>query len=161
MDALGLLKIRVLRGNNLAVRDTMTSDPYVVVECGSQRVKTEVVQDNCNPVWDEDLTIYVKDLNAPINIDTFTYDDNMGNAKIDIKPIVECVRMGLESSPDGTKVERVQPSLDNCLAEESCVVWSEGKMIQDMILKLRDAECGEILVQIEWRDLPGSKGILV
>ncbi|CAA0820556.1 phosphoglucomutase- putative / glucose phosphomutase- putative [Striga hermonthica] len=162
MDALGLLKIRVLRGNNLAVRDTMTSDPYVVVECGSQRVKTEVVQDNCNPVWNEDLTIYVKDLNAPINIfvydkDTFTYDDNMGNAKIDIKPLVECVRMGLESSPDGTKVEKVHPSRENCLAEESCVVWSEGKMIQDMILKLRDAECGEVLVQIEWRDLPARR----
>lgn len=36
MDGLGLLRIRVLRGINLAVRDTRTSDPYVVIDCASQ-----------------------------------------------------------------------------------------------------------------------------
>ncbi|GER44660.1 calcium-dependent lipid-binding family protein [Striga asiatica] len=166
MDALGLLKIRVIRGINLAVRDTRTSDPYVAVECGSQRVKTGVVKDNCNPVWNEELTIYIKDLNAPITIsvydkDTFTNDDNMGNAKIDIKPLIECVKMGLQSLPEGTKVERVQPSHENCLVDESCVVWNKGNMVQDMILRLRNAECGEVQVQIEWRDLPGCKGLQV
>lgn len=36
MDALGLLRIRVRRGINLAVRDiARSSDPYVIVECGS------------------------------------------------------------------------------------------------------------------------------
>lgn len=36
MDALGLLKIRVRRGINLAVRDTVSSDPYVVISSGTQ-----------------------------------------------------------------------------------------------------------------------------
>lgn len=31
---LGLLRIRVLRGSNLAVRDTRSSDPFVVVTMG-------------------------------------------------------------------------------------------------------------------------------
>lgn len=31
-----------------------------------QRVKTKVVRGNCNPVWNEELTIYIKDLDVPI-----------------------------------------------------------------------------------------------
>ncbi|KAK6134176.1 hypothetical protein DH2020_032066 [Rehmannia glutinosa] len=164
MDFLGLLRIRVRRGINLAVRDTVSSDPYCVLSCGTQKVKTKVVRGNCNPVWNEELTIYIKDLNVPILLsvydkDTFTGDDSMGNAQIDIKPLVECLRMGLESLPDGTKVDRVQPSRENCLADESCVIWNQGKMTQDMILRLKDVECGEVDVQIEWIHLPGSKGL--
>ncbi|KAK4479719.1 hypothetical protein RD792_015251 [Penstemon davidsonii] len=130
-----------------------------------QKVKTRVVKGNCNPTWNEELTIYIKDLNAPIVLsvydkDTFTGDDSMGNAKIDIQPLVECLRMGLQALPDGTKVDRVQPSKDNYLADESCIIWNKGKMTQDMILRLRNVECGKVEVQIEWIDLPGSKGLL-
>ncbi|KAK4479717.1 hypothetical protein RD792_015249 [Penstemon davidsonii] len=165
MDVLGLLRIRVRRGINLAVRDTISSDPYVTITCGTQKVKTRVVKGNCNPTWNEELTIYIKDLNAPIVLsvydkDTFTGDDSMGNAKIDIQPLVECLRMGLQALPDGTKVDRVQPSKDNYLADESCIIWNKGKMTQDMILRLRNVECGKVEVQIEWIDLPGSKGLL-
>jgi hypothetical protein len=35
-NLLGLLRIRVKRGNNLAVRDLGTSDPYVVITMGKQ-----------------------------------------------------------------------------------------------------------------------------
>lgn len=35
-DLLGLLRIRIKRGVNLAVRDVNTSDPYVVVRMGKQ-----------------------------------------------------------------------------------------------------------------------------
>ncbi|XP_073281409.1 protein C2-DOMAIN ABA-RELATED 7-like [Primulina huaijiensis] len=164
MDALGLLKVRVRRGINLAVRDTVSSDPYVVISSGTQKVKTSVVKDNCNPVWNEELTISIKDLNVPIVLsvydkDTFTVDDSMGNAEIDIKPYVECLKMGLQGLPDGTKVDRVQPGRNNCLSDESCVVWNKGKMTQDMILRLRNVERGEVEVQVEWVDLPGCKGL--
>lgn len=33
---LGLLRIRVRRGINLAVRDVRTSDPYIVIKMGKQ-----------------------------------------------------------------------------------------------------------------------------
>ncbi|KAG8382747.1 hypothetical protein BUALT_Bualt05G0109400 [Buddleja alternifolia] len=162
MDALGLLRIRVRRGINLAVRDTASSDPYVAITCGSQKVRTRVEKNNCNPVWNEDLTIYIKDLNTPIVLsvydkDTFTGDDSMGTAQIDIKPYMDCLKMGLEGLPDGTKVGRVEPSRDNCLSDESYVVWNKGKISQDMNLRLRNVECGEVEVQIEWINLPGSK----
>ncbi|XP_073130975.1 protein C2-DOMAIN ABA-RELATED 7-like [Henckelia pumila] len=164
MDALGLLRIRVKRGINLAVRDAATSDPYVVVTCGEQRVKTKAVKDNCNPVWDEELTIYIKYLDVPIILsvydkDTFTGDDSMGDAQIDIKPYVECLKMGLQDLPDGTKVDRVQPGRENCLADESCVVWNKGKMTQDMILRLRNVESGEVEIQVEWIDILGCDSL--
>ncbi|CAA0817172.1 Calcium-dependent lipid-binding (CaLB domain) family protein [Striga hermonthica] len=128
------------------------------------KVKTRVVRGNCNPVWNEELTIYIKDLNVPITFsvydkDTFTVDDSMGKANIDIKPLIDCLKMGLQSLPNGTKVDRVQPNRDNCLADESCIVWNNGKMTQDMILRLKDVECGEVDIQIEWIDLPGGKGL--
>lgn len=35
-DLLGLLRIRIKRGVNLAIRDVNTSDPYIVVKMGKQ-----------------------------------------------------------------------------------------------------------------------------
>lgn len=83
----------------------------------------------------------------------------MGNAHIDIKPYIEYLRKGLQGLPDGTEVGRVQPSRENWLAEDSRILWNKGKMTQDMTLRLRNVECGEIQVQIEWLDLPGSRGL--
>uniref|UniRef100_A0A7N0TC04 Uncharacterized protein n=1 Tax=Kalanchoe fedtschenkoi TaxID=63787 RepID=A0A7N0TC04_KALFE len=60
------------------------------------------------------------------------------------------------SSEDGTIVARVQPSKHNDLAKESCIFWKSGKLLQDMTLRLKNVECGEVDLQIEWIDLPGS-----
>lgn len=89
--------------------------------------------------------------------DTFTVDDKMGDAEIDIKPYVECLQMGLENMPEGCIVKRIQPTRENCLSDESHCVWTNGKIVQDMILRLRNVECGEVVVQIEWINLPGCK----
>lgn len=129
-----------------------------------QKLKTRVVKDNCNPEWNEELTLSIADTDVPINLvvydsDTFTLDDKMGDAEIDIKPYVECLKMGLENLPTGTVISRVQPSRTNCLADESCCVWDNGKIRQDMLLRLRNVECGEVEVQIEWINIPGCRGL--
>ena len=92
--------------------------------------------------------------------DTFTVDDKMGDAEIDIKPYIECHKMGLKNLRDGCVVKRVQPNRENCLSDESPCIWNNGKIVQDMSLRLRNVECGEIIVQIEWINLPGCKGLL-
>ncbi|XP_071927177.1 protein C2-DOMAIN ABA-RELATED 7 [Coffea arabica] len=165
MNSCGLLRIKVCKGINLAVRDTVShsSDPYVVVSHAGQAVKTSVVNKNCSPVWNESLTLSLKDPNVPFVLrvfdkDTFTGDDPMGDAEFNVKPFLECLKMGLQDLPDGTKVDRVQPSHDNCLADESCIVWNQGKMFQKMILRLRNVECGEVEIQLEWLDYPGFRG---
>ncbi|KAF4373567.1 hypothetical protein F8388_025261 [Cannabis sativa] len=141
MDSLlGLLRIRVKRGINLAVRDVRSSDPYLVVRMGKQKLKTRVVKKDVNPEWNEDLTLSVTDSNLPIIM-----DDKMGDAEFNIKSYIEALKMNLDSDlPSGTIITRVQPSRQNCLAEESCIMWSEGKVIQDLCLRLRNVECGEV-----------------
>ncbi|ONM51000.1 Pentatricopeptide repeat-containing protein ELI1 chloroplastic [Zea mays] len=62
MDGLvGLLKVRVVRGINLAYRDARGSDPYVVLRLGKKKLKTSVKKRSVNPIWHEELTLTVTD----------------------------------------------------------------------------------------------------
>ncbi|GAB4828753.1 hypothetical protein Ancab_018422 [Ancistrocladus abbreviatus] len=159
---IGLLKIRVIRGINLAVRDSIstTSDPYIVFSVGCQKLKTRVIKGDCNPEWNDELTLTITDPKIPIKLnvfdkDTLTDDDEMGTAEIDIRPYLECLQMGLEHLPVGTSVKKIQPDKNNCLADESKVIWMDnGRIVQDMILRLQNVESGEVQLQIEWKDLP-------
>ncbi|KAI5407364.1 protein C2-DOMAIN ABA-RELATED 1 [Lathyrus oleraceus] len=163
-NLLGLLKIHVQRGVNLAIRDVKTSDPYVVIKMDKQKLKTRVVKKNLNPEWNEDLTLSISDPKTPIHLhvydkDTFSLDDKMGDAEFDIGPFVEAIKMRLEGLPNETIVTKVAPSRQNCLAEASHIVWKDGKVFQNMVLRLRNVECGEVELQLHWVDIPGSRGM--
>ncbi|XP_043696386.1 protein C2-DOMAIN ABA-RELATED 4-like isoform X2 [Telopea speciosissima] len=131
-NLLGLLRIRVKRGINLAIRDVRSSDPYVVVKMGKQ-------------------TVY--------DHDTFSKDDKMGDAEFEINTFIDVLKMSLDGFPSGTTITRIPPSRQNCFVEDSCVIWQNGKVIQDMCLRLKNVECGELELQLQWIDLPGSKGL--
>ncbi|KAI3796128.1 hypothetical protein L1987_38792 [Smallanthus sonchifolius] len=155
---MGILRLTIKKGTNLAIRDWTrgTSDPYVVATLDHQKTKTKVVSDNCNPVWDCDLTMIIKDPKAPITLtvhdkDTFSDDDNMGVTSLDLNPYVECMEMctDLHHLPVGTKLETVQPDERNNLVEESYIIWNKDAITQDMLLRLNNVETGEIEVQIE------------
>ncbi|KAL0788094.1 hypothetical protein Bca101_004340 [Brassica carinata] len=159
-----LFQIRIRRGVNLAVRDINSSDPYIVVKMGKQKLKTRVISKDVNPEWNEDLTLSVTDPSLTVLLtvydhDMFSKDDKMGDAEFEIKPYIEALRMQLDGLPSGTIVTTVQPSRRNCLAEESKVTWIDGKLVQDLVLRLRHVECGEVEAQLQWIDLPGSKGL--
>ncbi|XP_021296434.1 protein C2-DOMAIN ABA-RELATED 1-like [Herrania umbratica] len=163
-DLMGLLRIHVQRGVNLAVRDVVSSDPYVVVRMGRQKLKTRVVKKSVNPEWNDDLTLSVADPSLPVKLavfdkDIFSLDDKMGDAEFEIGPFIEAVKMRLEGLPSGTVIRKIQPSRQNCLSEESCIIWSNGKVVQNMFLRLRNVECGEVELQLEWIHVPGSRGL--
>ncbi|CAD5190301.1 unnamed protein product [Musa acuminata subsp. malaccensis] len=152
---LGLLKVRVLRGVNLAYRDARGSDPYVVLRMGSQKVKTGVKKKNVNPEWNEELTLSVSDHIQPIKLevydkDTFSRDDQMGEAELDILPLLEAAKMDLSGVPDSSIITSVKPGRQNCLVGESHIKWMGGKLVQDIILRLRNVECGEVELQLTW-----------
>lgn len=163
-NILGLLRIRVKRGMDLAIRDFRSSDPYVVVRLGKQKLKTRVVKKCLNPQWNEDLTLCVTDPNQPVRLmvydkDTFTFDDKMGDAEFDIKPFLEAVKMNLKGIPSGTIITRVKPGRQNCLVEESDVMWVDGEVMQNMFLRLRNVERGEVELELRWTDVPGTRGL--
>ncbi|KAK1422101.1 hypothetical protein QVD17_24986 [Tagetes erecta] len=160
---MGLLRIHINRGVNLPVKDASSSDPYVIITMGQQILKTRVVKNDINPVWDEDLTLSIAEP-LPIELevrdkDTFTKDDKMGNAMFDIHPFLEAIRMRLVDLPNGTIITTVKPTRTNCLAEESPITWTDGKVVQNMILRLQNVPCGEVELQISWIDIPGCRGL--
>ncbi|KAL4180920.1 hypothetical protein AMTRI_Chr12g234780 [Amborella trichopoda] len=185
---MGLLRVRVMKGINLAVRDVKSSNPYVVLTMGEQgsicismsqascnckeklynphlfRLKTRVIDNNLNPVWNEELTFSIAPPILPVKLnvydkDTFTKDDKMGEAVFEIQTLIECARLNLEGVPSGAVIRTVAPSEHNCLAEESLICRTDGKVIQDLRLRLRNVECGEVELQLEWIIVPGSMGI--
>ncbi|XP_071700885.1 protein C2-DOMAIN ABA-RELATED 4-like [Rutidosis leptorrhynchoides] len=160
-NLLGLLRIRIKRGINLAIRDFRSSDPYCVIILGEQRLKTHIIDRDLNPVWNEDLTLSIEDPDMPVQLmvfdhDTFSRDDEMGDAYFDIKAFLETQKMNLESDsvPNGTTLKRIKPSSSNYLSEESCIIWQDGNVVQNILLKLRNVECGEIELELHWIDLP-------
>ncbi|XP_056175819.1 protein C2-DOMAIN ABA-RELATED 4-like [Syzygium oleosum] len=161
---LGLLRIHVHRGVNLAIRDLRSSDPYVVIRMGKHKLKTRVIKKNLNPEWNDELTLSIADPSLSIKLmvydkDKFKLDDKMGDAEIHIGPFLDALRMRLDDVQSGTVITRVKPGRDNCLAEESCIVWSDGKVVQDMVLRLCNVERGEVELQLQWIDVPGSRGL--
>lgn len=80
--------------------------------------------------------------------DTFSFDDKMGDADIDVAPFLKASKMHLKGAPDGITLSKVQPTKLNCLTEESCIVWSGGRIVQNMILRLQNVECGEVELQL-------------
>ncbi|XP_072955508.1 protein C2-DOMAIN ABA-RELATED 3-like [Typha angustifolia] len=157
---LGLLRVKVVRGINLAYRDARGSDPYVILKLGNQKLKTSVKKKNVNPEWNEDLTLSIANPVVPIRLevydkDTFSKDDKMGDAEIDIQPFVEVAKLDLEGISSGSVVRAVRPCKENCLADESHVIWKNEKIVQNMILRLRNVESGEVELQLQWVKMPG------
>ncbi|XP_062223386.1 GTPase activating protein 1-like [Phragmites australis] len=159
----GLVKVRVVKGVNLAVRDLRSSDPYVVVRIGNQKLKTRVIKKSTNPEWNEELTLSIEDPSVPVRLEVFDkdtfIDDSMGNAELDIRPLVEVVKMKLQDVADNTVAKKLVPNRQNYLAEESTIYIFEGKVKQDLVVRLKNVECGEIELQLQWVDVPGSKGV--
>ncbi|XP_051115105.1 GTPase activating protein 1-like [Andrographis paniculata] len=160
MMMLGLLRISVIRGINLAKRDSTSSDPYVIVKMGKQKLKTRVVKKSLNPEWNEELTLSITDPNLPIKFlvydkDTF-FDDKMGDAELDIKTFIEIVNLQMKDAPDKTIITTIKPQRDNCLSEESSIVWEDGNLVQHMFLRLRNVESGEIELKLRWINVPSS-----
>ncbi|KAH9615491.1 hypothetical protein KSS87_010976 [Heliosperma pusillum] len=159
-----LLRIKIIRGINLAIRDFKSSDPYVILQHGTHKLKTRYVRKTLNPEWNEELTLSVMNPYDSVKLyvydhDTFSLDDKMGDAEFDIKCFMEAIKMNLEGLPDGTVITKVKPERHNCISEESSIVWMKGKVTQTMFLRLRNVEKGEIQLQIEQMDAASPRGV--
>ncbi|KAA3478578.1 putative ADP-ribosylation factor GTPase-activating protein AGD13 [Gossypium australe] len=159
VEYIGLLKVKVVKGINLAIRDMMTSDPYVVLTLGKQTIQTAVIKSNLNPVWNEELMLSVPQNFGPVKLqvydyDTFSADDIMGEAEIDIQPLItSAMAYGDPEMFSNMQIGKWLKSQDNALIEDSIVNIIDGKVKQQVSIKLQNVECGEIYLQLEWLPL--------
>lgn len=82
--------------------------------------------------------------------DTFTTDDFMGEAEIDIQPLVVAAR----ASENSTKNESMQlgtlkADKENTLLADGVINLVEGTVKQEIALKLQNVERGVLEVELE------------
>lgn len=161
----GILKVTVVKGKRLAVRDFKTSDPYVILKLGTQVAKTRVINSCLNPVWNEDLTFSLHEPVGVLNLevfdrDRFKADDKMGHAHVNLQPLVSAARLSqiLKVSSGETTLRKVLPESDNCLVRESSIDCVNGDVIQDVWLRLCDVESGEVNLKLKLVNYPLTPG---
>ncbi|CAA0827577.1 ADP-ribosylation factor GTPase-activating protein AGD12 [Striga hermonthica] len=152
----GTLKVKVLKGTNLAVRDMLSSDSYIILTLGEQHVKTSVVKSNLNPVWNEELKLDVPENYCSIKLkvydhDMFSADDIMGEAEIDIQPMMtSAMAFGDPGMFGDMQIGKWLKSYDNALIEDATVNIVDGKVKQELWLRLQNVESGEVELELEW-----------
>ncbi|CAH8345601.1 unnamed protein product [Eruca vesicaria subsp. sativa] len=156
VEFIGLLKVTLKKGTNLTIQDTKTSDPYVVLTLGQQTVKSTVMKSNLNPVWNEELMLSVPQNYGSVKLqvfdyDTFSADDIMGEADIDIQPLItSAMAFGDPEMFGDMQIGKWLKSHDNALIENSFINISDGKVKQEVHIKLQNVESGEIELELEW-----------
>ena len=90
----GMMKIIIHRGISLVNKDMIgKSDPYAVVQFGTQKSKSKAIKANLNPVWEHEVNIDLdKDTEDIINItvhdEDIGKDDLMGSLEIPIREVL-------------------------------------------------------------------------
>ncbi|KAG0483971.1 hypothetical protein HPP92_012055, partial [Vanilla planifolia] len=145
MDSLlGLLRIRVIRGLTLPSRRprqrSLHRHPLGSPEVRLRRYG-DVSERAIIVVWGIGLggtnqERVLLDLNE-------RYDHNYGNPLIKFMTRIPSV---------------VMIRWENCLVGESPIQWKDGKVIQDLVLRLRNVESGEVELQLLWVSIPGLPG---
>ncbi|XP_071920324.1 protein C2-DOMAIN ABA-RELATED 11 isoform X1 [Coffea arabica] len=179
---MGQIKVEVVHGKRLVIRDFKSSDPYVLLKLGNQTAKTKVINSCLNPVWNEEFSFTFSEPVGVLKLETkegeerngrwesyppshtvevfdkdrFKSDDKMGHAELSLQPLVAAARLKqiLSVATDGMTLRKVIPESDNCLATESSIVWANGEVRQDVWLRLCDVESGEVELKIKLVNLP-------
>lgn len=156
VEFIGILKVKVLNGVNLAVRDYRSSDPYVVLTLGHQKAQTTVKNSNLNPIWNEELKLSVPEAYGPLKLEVYDHDmlsadDIMGEAEIDLQPMITAaMAFGDPDLLSDMQIGKWLKSHDNALTEDSIVNVIDGKIKQEVALRLQNVESGEIYLDMEW-----------
>uniref|UniRef100_M8BHB4 Putative ADP-ribosylation factor GTPase-activating protein AGD11 n=1 Tax=Aegilops tauschii TaxID=37682 RepID=M8BHB4_AEGTA len=123
VEFVGLIKVNIIRGTNLAIRDVMSSDPYVILNLGHQQV-------------------YDKD--------TFTTDDRMGEAEINIQPLVAAARAyETKSITDNAELKNWMAKDGIWIPRDSAITIIDNKVKQEVTVRLQNVERGHLEMELE------------
>lgn len=83
--------------------------------------------------------------------DTFSADDIMGEAEIDLQPMItSAMAFGDAEMFANMQIGKWLKSHDNALIEDSTVNIVDGKVKQEISLKLQNVESGDLDLELEW-----------
>ncbi|CAN6546013.1 unnamed protein product [Malus baccata var. baccata] len=121
-------------------------------------LRTTVIKSNLNPVWNEELMLSVPEQFGPLQLvfdyDTFSADDIMGEAEVDLQPLItSAMAFGDAGMFGNMQIGKWLKSNDNALIDDSTVNIVDGKVKQELSLKLQNVECGELDLELEWMPL--------
>uniref|UniRef100_A0A0A9EPT8 ADP-ribosylation factor GTPase-activating protein AGD11 n=1 Tax=Arundo donax TaxID=35708 RepID=A0A0A9EPT8_ARUDO len=155
VEFVGLIKVNVIRGTNLAIRDVMSSDPYVIINLGHQSMKTKVIKSSLNPVWNERLMLSIPDPVPLLKLqvydkDTFTTDDRMGEAEINIQPLVAAAK-AFETSviTDTAQLNKWMAQDGIWIPRDGAISIIDGKVKQVVTVRLQNVERGHLEMELE------------
>lgn len=82
--------------------------------------------------------------------DTFSTDDFMGEAEIDIQPLV-LAAIAYEKSMvnESMQLEKFVASRDNSLVRDGVISLDEGKIKQEISVRLQNVERGVLEIELE------------
>ncbi|KAM0936552.1 putative Arf GTPase activating protein [Dioscorea sansibarensis] len=156
VEFIGILKVKVIKGRNLAIRDMLSSDPYVVLTLGQQKAQTSVIKSNLNPVWNEELNLSVPESYGALKVQVFDHDvissdDIMGEAEVDLQPMIAgAMAFGDPDLLADMQIGKWLKSDDNALISDSPVNIIDGKVKQEVSLRLQRVESGELDMELQW-----------
>lgn len=97
------------------------------------------------------IIVYPYEMQQVYDYDTFSADDIMGEAEIDIQSMITSATAFGDAGMFGNmQIGKWLKSHDNALLEDSTVNIVDGKVKQEVSLKLQNVESGEIDLQLEW-----------
>ncbi|KAK8952032.1 putative ADP-ribosylation factor GTPase-activating protein AGD11 [Platanthera zijinensis] len=86
--------------------------------------------------------------------DTFNTDDRMGEAEIDIQLLILAAKAYKNSSIlEPMQLGKWLATEDNALAKDSIIALVDGRVKQDISLKLQNVESGQLEVELECMSL--------
>ncbi|KAK8952031.1 putative ADP-ribosylation factor GTPase-activating protein AGD11 [Platanthera zijinensis] len=118
-------------------------------------MKTRVVKSKLNPVWNEQVMFSIPNPVPPLRLqvydkDTFSTDDRMGEAEIDIQPLVLAEKAYENSSIlEPIQLGKWLVTEDNALAKDNIIALVDGRVMHDITLKLQNVESGQLEVELE------------
>ncbi|PNT73609.1 hypothetical protein BRADI_2g60950v3 [Brachypodium distachyon] len=155
VEFVGLIKVDIIRGTNLAIRDVMSSDPYVILNLGHQSMKTKVIKSSLNPVWNERLLLSIPDPIPLLKVqvydkDTFTTDDRMGEAEINIQPLVAAARAyETKTITDTSELNKWLAKDGIWIPRDSAISVIGSKVKQEVTVRLQNVERGHLEMELE------------
>lgn len=100
------------------------------------------------------IPFYNGPLQQVFDHDVISANDLMGEAEIDLQPMItSALAFGDAEMFENMQIGKWLKSDDNALIDDSAVVIVDGKVKQEVSLKLQNVESGEVYLELEWMPL--------